>query len=181
MDFSGMNHALEKKVTCVPWELCKLTPSPRGTEDNDFVLLAAYSLGVLKHGFSFERKDASVFFFFPKSRHMALHGTVWPWHPPQRHLCVLWGCVPGTQAAQTFCPSSVRRAKPQLLPAQGHRKAVWEQRQPYCCSGSRPGCDFRPPRPLAAWLPGSVPQGWKGLDRQLRLTDKGTTCGLPGV
>jgi len=86
---------------------------------------------------------------------MALHGMVWPWHPPQRHLCVLWGCVPGPETAQTFCPSSVRRAKPQLLPAQGHRKAVWEQREPCCCRCSRPGpgCDLRPPRPLAAWLP----------------------------
>ena len=92
MDFSGMNHALEKKVTCVPWELCKLTPSPRGTEDNDFVLLAAYSLGVLKHGFSFERKDASVFFFSLKAvtwLSMARFG------PGTHHkdICVSFGAV----------------------------------------------------------------------------------------
>ena len=87
-----MNHALEKKVTCIPWEPCKLTPSPRGTEDNDFVLLAVYSLGVLKHGFSFERKDASFFFFSLK----AITWLSMAWFGPGTHhkdICVSFGAV----------------------------------------------------------------------------------------
>ena len=61
VDFSGMNHAFKKGITCFPWETCNLAPCPRGTEGNDFMLSAAYSPEVLKHGLSFERKDASFF------------------------------------------------------------------------------------------------------------------------
>lgn len=38
VDFSGMNHALQRGITCFPWEICNLTLSPRGTKDNGFML-----------------------------------------------------------------------------------------------------------------------------------------------
>lgn len=152
-----MNHALQKGITCFPWEICNLTLRPRGTKDNDF-MLSSYLLPSGSETWVFLWKERCL--VLSKGHHTALCGTVQPWHPPQRHLCVLWGFAPGMQTAQTFCPSAAWRAKPRLLPAQGNRNTVQEQRQPlllFQAAHALPRyepqitpCPLAGPRPLAA-------------------------------
>lgn len=89
--------------------------------------LAIYSLAVLKHGLSTERQEAVS--FLKDTRRLSVARFSSGIH--QKDICVSFGgLVPGTQTAQTFCPSAAGRAKPGPLPSQGNRSTPGEQSEP---------------------------------------------------
>lgn len=95
-----MNHSSQKGVTCLSWEICSLTLTPRGTKDNDFMSLAAHSLCSSSTGFLLKEKLPRLF----KGHHKTLGDTIQLWHPPQRHLCVLLGLGARLPASTNFLP-----------------------------------------------------------------------------